>query len=103
MKNNRALVIGASLGLALGILLSGACFYLSSHPYGYLTYPLAVILLPVSFLLSSVHTSPSYDWDSTSAHCQQVILILCYLTLLGFLVGLGWRAFLNRKGARHDA
>jgi hypothetical protein len=96
MKNNRTLIIGASIGLAVGVIMFVAALLLRGHPDSALLTLFMGIHYPALYLLIRVHSS-SYDWNSLAGLFESLLAILAYWTLLGTLAGLGLRRLLTRK------
>ena len=92
----RALIYGASLGLAIGIimfLIAGSSMTESSRFYPLFDFLNRPVLWLVASMQRAFHGPGLY---------KLLAAFLCYWGLLGFLVGLGWRVLCGQEHSEHQ-
>ena len=102
MNRKRSVIIGASTGLVFGIIMFAIGLWLRHAPEPVLTNAFLCIHAPALGLMSCLHGT-GYDWNSNAGLLQILAVFLGYWTLLGTLVGLGWRMILSWRHTSHVA
>ena len=96
MKTKRAVVLGAGYGLVVGFVMFLVSLSLRHHEGSILMTPYRTLNTPALWVLLRLH-GLFYDWETFAGYSQVLASFLIYWAVLGTVVGLGWRAFWNRK------
>jgi len=88
---------GAIIGLVVGVIafVSG----LSLPPDSFLSRAIEVSQSPLLPVITWMQHA-SHHWGSNTDLFKLLAVVLCYWTLLGFLVGLGCRLIIGRRSSR---
>ena len=102
MNRKHLVIIGASAGLVVGIIMFVIGLWLRHAPEPILTNAFLCLHAPALGLMSCLHGA-DYDWNSNAGLAQILAAFLGYWTLLGTLAGLGWRSVLSGRHTSHVA
>jgi|ERR1039457_4347924 hypothetical protein len=102
MNRKHSVIIGASTGLVVGIIMSAIGLSLWAAPESFLRSLFIFSHAPAVGLLDRLHES-HYDWNTNAGLLQVLAVFLVYWVLPGFLAGLCWRTFWSQRYTSHVA
>jgi TctA family transporter len=96
MIKKHKVVFGAIIGLIVGIIVFVASLSLPDESF--LSKAIEVSQSPLIPVITWMQHA-SHHWGSNNDLFKLLAVVLCYWTLLGLLVGLGFRLIIGRKGS----
>lgn len=102
MNHKHSVRIGAGAGLAVGVIMFGIGLLLRHNHVWLFRDSFYLIHAPVLRFLVDWHGA-GYDWNTGSGYFQFFAALVFYWVSLGFLAGLGFGFFGNRRCINHAA